>query len=279
MNSKSFHDSNDSNEPEKSKKELKASQVKKLVSILLWTSLVLSAAYSIVRIIITPYDAVPPETPRTQADYILMLVSCLAGMVVMGLPSMIEKRLKVIVPDGLTIAYFAFLYAGIFLGEVRNFFHLFPYWDILLHSFSGGLLAVLGIKLFSILNNCGRLEMHLSPALITLFGFCFAVTIGVVWEIYEFSADSILGMNMQKYMTVTGELLIGQDALRDTMVDLIVDVASALIVSVAGYFSVRKTQEEYHRERAAAYAAGEIDMPYEYCRPAQRSQTRDNSEK
>ena len=72
MNSKSFLDSNDSNEPDKPKKKLNASQVKKLVSILLWLSLVLSAAYSIVRIIITPYDAVPPNTPRTKAAYILI---------------------------------------------------------------------------------------------------------------------------------------------------------------------------------------------------------------
>lgn len=244
----------DSKEPEtKSDKKLNASTVKKIVSIFLWLSLFISAGYAIYRIIITAPDAVPPDTPRTHSDYILMLVSCIAGIIVMGLPSLTEKRLKVIVPDGLTVAYFIFLYAGIFLGEVQNYFHVFPYWDVLLHSFSGGLLAVLGFKLICILNDWDKLDMHLSPFFIALFSFCFAVTIGVIWEIYEFSADSLLGMNMQKYMTETGELLIGQAALQDTMKDFIVNVVAALLVSVAGFFSVKNKQSKYHNNLAESY--------------------------
>ncbi len=230
----------------KSDKKLNASTIKQIVSVILWLSLFVSSGYAIYRIIITAPDAVPPDTPRTQADYILMLVSCIGGIIVMGLPSFIGKKLKVIVPDGLTIAYFILLYAGVFLGEVQNYFHVFAHWDVLLHSFSGGLLAILGFKLICLLNDWDKLDMHLSPFFIALFGFCFAVTIGVIWEIYEFSADSLLGMNMQKYMTETGEKLIGQAALQDTMEDFIVNVVSAFIVSVAGYFSVKNKQRTYH---------------------------------
>jgi hypothetical protein len=85
-----------------------------------------------------------------------------------------------------------------------------------------------------------------------LFGFCFAVTIGVIWEIYEYSGDALLGMNMQKYMTESGEILVGQEALRDTMEDFIVNVASALIVSVGAFFSVRKKQRVFHNEIASS---------------------------
>ncbi|MDD4323658.1 MAG: hypothetical protein PHR78_06090 [Eubacteriales bacterium] len=230
---------------EKPEKKLNSAKVKKIVGLILWLSLFVSIAYAIYRIIITPADAVPPDTPRTQADYILMLVSCIAGLIVMDLPNFIEKKFEIIVPDGLTIAYFVFLYAGVFLGEVRNYFHLFPYWDVLLHSFSGAMLAVLGFKLISILNDWDRLDLHLSPFFIALFSFCFAVMIGVVWEIYEFTADSLLGMNMQKHSTEAGVPLVGQAALADTMEDFIINVLSALVISVAGFFSVRKKQRKY----------------------------------
>ncbi|MDD4541862.1 MAG: hypothetical protein PHR78_06870, partial [Eubacteriales bacterium] len=225
--------------------------------------------YAIYRIIITPADAVPPDTPRTQADYILMLVSCIAGLIVMDLPNFIEKKFEIIIPDGLTIAYFVFLYAGVFLGEVRNYFHLFPYWDVLLHSFSGAMLAVLGFKLISILNDWDRLDLHLSPFFIALFSFCFAVTIGVVWEIYEFSADSLLGMNMQKHSTEAGVPLVGQAALADTMEDFIINVLSALAVSIAGFLSVRKKQRKYRaavavRDRSSEGEEMPVQEVYEF---------------
>lgn len=233
-------------------KRFNSARIKKLVGWFLWITLIISTGYAIYRIIITPADAVPPATPRTLADYILMLVSCLGGLIVMGLPSLIEKRFKIIIPDGLTIAYFIFLYAGVFLGEVQNYFHVFKYWDVLLHSISGAMLAVLGVKLISVLNSWKRLDLHLSPFFVVLFGFCFAVTIGVIWEIYEYSGDALLGMNMQKYMTESGEILVGQEALRDTMEDFIVNVASALIVSVGAFFSVRKKQRVFHNEIASS---------------------------
>ncbi|NLV98574.1 MAG: hypothetical protein GX034_02130 [Clostridiaceae bacterium] len=243
----------DSNNSKRNKdKKFSSARIKNAAGWILWITLILSIGYSIYRIIITPADAVPPATPRTLPDYFLMLVSCIGGLIVMALPALIEKKFKIIIPDGLTIAYFIFLFAGVFLGEVRNYFHVFKYWDVLLHSFSGAMLAVLGVKLISVLNSWERLDLHLSPFFVVLFGFCFAVTVGVIWEIYEYSADTLLGMNMQKYMTESGQLLIGQEALRDTMEDFIVNVISALAVSVGAFFSVRKKQRIFHNEVAAS---------------------------
>lgn len=225
-----------------SEKKLNSSSVKRIVTIFLYLSLCVSSAYAIYRIIITPADAVPPFSPRTQADYVLMLVSSGAGMLVMALPSLIEKKFQVVIPDGLTIAFFAFLFAGIFLGEVQNYYHIFRYWDLLLHAFSSGLLAVLGFKLICIFNTWERLDLHLSRFFIAFFGFCIAVTIGIIWEMYEFGVDSSLGMNMQKHLTLAGTPLIGQEALTDTMTDILVNFASALLVSVAGFFSLKKLE-------------------------------------
>ena len=65
--------------------------------------------------------------------------------------------------------------------------------------------------------------MNLSPVFIAVFAFCFALAMGAVWEIYEFTMDSVFGTNMQKYMLDNGTALIGQAALQDTMKDIIVD--------------------------------------------------------
>jgi hypothetical protein len=67
----------------------------------------------------------------------------------------------------------------------------------------------------------------------------FAVLSGVVWEIYEFTADGLLGTNMQKFMRYGGEVMVGRDALLDTMYDLIIDLVSAALVGVFGYFSLK----------------------------------------
>jgi len=97
------------------------------------------------------------------------------------------------------------------------------------------MLGALGFSLISILNNTKEIDLELSPFFISLFAFCFAVAAGAIWEIYEFSVDSLLTLNMQKYMLEDGTPLIGQEALADTMKDLIVDAISALVISTAGY--------------------------------------------
>ena len=85
--------------------------------------------------------------------------------------------------------------------------------------------------------------MKLSPAFVSLFAFCFAVTLGVFWEVYEFTFDGILGINMQKFMLEDGTQLIGRAALFDTMKDLIVDMVGAFIVSLSGYFFMNEEKD------------------------------------
>ena len=78
-----------------------------------------------------------------------------------------------------------------------------------------------------------------------LFAFCFSVSLGSIWEIYEFSADGLFGMNMQKFMLADGTVLAGHAALADTMKDIIVDVLGSLLASVIGFFSIRKGKGWY----------------------------------
>lgn len=176
---------------------------------------------------------------RSISDYSLMFVQCLLGLVALHLPNIIKRRLKIEAPSFMLIMFTVFLYCAIFLGEVRSFYYKVPHWDSILHMFSGGMLGALGFSIISILNDTDEVTFTLSPVFVALFAFCFALTLGALWEIYEFSFDGILGLNMQKFMLENGTPLIGREALMDTMKDLIVDSIGAGIVTLMGYISLK----------------------------------------
>ena len=83
----------------------------------------------------------------------------------------------------------------------------------------------------------------LSPVFMALFAFCFAVSVGVLWEIYEYAFDGLLGLNMQKFMLADGTLLVGREALDDTMKDIIIDVFGSLAAAVVGYVSIKRQKK------------------------------------
>ena len=182
---------------------------------------------------------------HSDSDYLLMLMQCILGLVTIHLPSILERRLRFELPGLLYGFYIVFLYCAIFLGEVRSFYYLFPRWDSILHFFSSMMTGFFGLMVVTILNRDRHVSMNLSPLFVCLFAFCFSVTIGSLWEIYEFLGDGLFGLNMQKFMTAQGELLVGHNALRDTMKDIIVDVLGALLASVIGMISIRRGTRWY----------------------------------
>ena len=124
-----------------------------------------------------------------------------------------------------------FVYAAIFLGEMGQFYVRFWWWDTLLHSFAAVILGLLGFSIVYFLNKEAK-HSALSPLFVAIFGFSFAVMIGVLWEIFEFSMDYFFGFNMQKSGIV------------DTMTDLAVDVLGAFVVSSWGYLSLKGNFKE-----------------------------------
>ena len=123
----------------------------------------------------------------------------------------------------------------------------------------GAMLGALGFSLVSLLNEDKRVPMEMSPFFIALFAFCFALACGVVWEIYEFTLDGIMQLNMQKYALQDGTLIVGRAALLDTMEDLIVDTLGALAVCVVGYISLKKSRAR--KKKAEAEEKNERDLP------------------
>ena len=203
---------------------------------LLFITLIVSALYSLIRIVVPrPLTSSGLAYAHVRSDYVLMFIQCLLGLVVLSLPSILQRKLHMTIPNFIYIMYYIFLYCAIILGEVMNFYYVIPHWDVILHFFSGAMLGALGFILVSQLNDSEKIRVSLSPAFIALFAFCFALSCGAVWEVYEFLADGMLGLNMQKFITASGEVLTGHLALRDTMTDIIVDAAAALLISLIGY--------------------------------------------
>jgi small basic protein len=160
---------------------------------------------------------------------------------VMLLPNILGKRFDVRIPAEFEVLALVFVFAALFLGEVRGYYERFWWWDIALHTSSGFLLGILGFLLVYVLNENNRVELHMRPHFVALFAFLFSVAMGAVWEIFEFAMDQLLGMNMQKPM------FDDPSGLTDTMWDLIVDTVGALIISLLGWWHSKcKTQSFVH---------------------------------
>lgn len=212
----------------------------RIIAILVFATLLSSIIFISIAMAIAPSEPNPAEPyRRVKGDYVLMLLQCIVGVIAMLLPSLLKKTLNLVIPSKMMLLFAIFLYCAIYLGEVRSFYYNVPHWDTILHTFSGAMLGALGFSVINFLNKTDGVPMNLSPLFVVAFAFCFALALGVAWEIYEFTADTILHTNMQKFALESGELLTGREALMDTMKDLIVDTLGALVMSIFGYISLK----------------------------------------
>jgi uncharacterized membrane protein YjdF len=217
----------------------RSERVAVVMQVALFVTLVASVVYTAVHLGSAPVDSDEPGV-RVRSDYALMLIQGIGGLIVMFLPTVINRRFTLHVPTGMQIAYFVFLYCAIYLGEVRSFYYRFPSWDVVMHFFGGAMLGALGFLLVRLLSDAEHTRVKLSPNFVAFFAFCFALACGALWEIWEFTIDGLFGTNMQKFITDTGEVLVGREALRDTMEDLITDATAALLVTLTGYLGLRR---------------------------------------
>ncbi|MDY6916044.1 MAG: hypothetical protein SVM86_07000 [Candidatus Cloacimonadota bacterium] len=175
------------------------------------------------------------------------LLSAFMTLILFLIPNMFYKRTRLIIPPIFKIIILVFIFASMYLGEIHTFFYKIRWWDIMLHSTSAMLLGYIGFILIYALNKGRNIKVKLSPLFIAIFSFCFAVAIGVIWEIFEFGVDQLLGVNMQKARNL--EEVYGRFDTRlgviDTMRDLIVNSLGALFISIIGYFySKRKLKKD-----------------------------------
>jgi len=157
-------------------------------------------------------------------------------MAAMLLPILLKPHLAGHVPHEVQIFVIGFVFATLFLGEVRDYYERFWWWDLLLHGTAGLLLGILGFMIVYVLNENERVDMHMRPSFLALFAFCFSQAIGAIWEIFEFAMDELFGLTMQKPM------LGDASGLTDTMWDLIVNAIGAAIISLAGWRYLRRVR-------------------------------------
>ena len=200
---------------------------------------------------------------------------CILTLVLFLVPTFIERKIHVDLPDTLEIIIMLFIFAAEILGEIQAYYITFPYCDTMLHTLNGFLCAAIGFALVDILNRSERFSIQLSPIFLAITAFCFSMTIGVLWEFFECTMDQFFFLDMQKDTVVhtissvmldpaggnhptairdiTDVIVVTADGAQhplglggyldigilDTMKDLFVNFIGAVVFSIIGYFYVK----------------------------------------
>ncbi len=177
---------------------------------------------------------------KGKSDYLLMTVQCALGIAGMALPVYLDRKWQMNLPGYIFALFYVFLFCAVFLGEILSFYYLIRQWDTILHFFSGIMLCLLGFVMAGLLAK----RRMISPLFAAAFALCFSLSLGAVWEIYEYVMDGLLRMNMQKFKDDGQVLFSGRNALKDTMEDLIVDALSSVLTAGAGYICLNKKRAD-----------------------------------
>lgn len=196
---------------------------------------------------------------------------CLLVLALFMIPAFIQKNFGLELPSGLQIVILLHIFASEILGELACYYVQYQHWDTIMHTVWGFLCAAIGYSLVDILNRDSRESFKLSPVYLALAAFCFSMTVGVLWEFFEFAMDRIFLLDMQKDTVLTqissvmldktnsnipivvggisSASINGQElglggyldiGLYDTMEDLFVNFIGALVFSVIGFFGAKK---------------------------------------
>jgi hypothetical protein len=125
---------------------------------------------------------------------------CVGGLLFLAVPVVIQRRYSLRIPPFIYIGTAFLILAHFVMGEIYRFYDYIFLYDKVLHITGGVVIAMYG---FSIVNGFSKTDdgpIRLSPFFTGLFSFCFAATLLVLWEFFEYGVDSIWGFNMQRWM-------------------------------------------------------------------------------
>ena len=159
---------------------------------------------------------------------------CGLTLILMILPSILTKKLKIYLPSALEIVILCFIFAAEILGEISSFYITVPHWDTMLHTINGFLCAAVGFALVDLFNRDEHFTFKLSPLFLAVVAFCFSMTIGVLWEFFEFSADQFFATDMQKDTIVHQINTVELDATKTNKVVKIKNIDDVIIVHTDG---------------------------------------------
>ena len=169
-------------------------------------------------------------------------------IIIVFIPAILDKGTNLRIPHAMEIAFVGFCFSALVLGDLFDFYGKFRWWDIVLHGISGIMLGILGYEIISTFISTEKCRTPVSPIFISIWVVCFALAIGAMWEIWEYMADGLFGLNSQEYLASSGTFdestpLQGRDALTDTMEDMILDFVGAAIIGATSYHSSRRALE------------------------------------
>ncbi|MDD5931043.1 MAG: hypothetical protein PUC45_01080 [Oscillospiraceae bacterium] len=226
---------------------------------------------------------------------------CILALLLLYVPSWLQVRLHIELPPPLEITILCFIFAAEILGEVNAFYVVIPGWDTMLHTINGFLAAAVGFSLVMLLNDDERLTFDLSPFFLALTAFCFSMTIGVLWEFFEFGMDFFFHTDMQKDTVINAIYTVALDATRsnkvvgvkditdvvingeslglggyldigliDTMKDLFVNFIGAVVFSVTGFFYAKSKGSK--KTPAQNFVPSKKTAERDYLRQAQEAE-------
>lgn len=194
---------------------------------------------------------------------------CVLTLLLFMIPGFLNKRMNIVLPGTLEVIVLLFIFGAEILGEINEYYLLFDQWDDMLHVINGFLCAAIGFSMIDILNQNEKVTFSLSPIFVALVAFCFSMTVGVIWEFFEFGMDLFFKTDMQKdtilpmissvifnpegknvavMMPINSIVVNGVPwnyggyidiGLYDTMNDLFVNFIGAVIFSTIGYFYIK----------------------------------------
>ena len=204
--------------------------------------------------------------------------TCLLVLLLFLVPFVLEEKLKLEISSSLEIVILLFIFSAEILGELNAFYQKIPNWDTMLHTINGFIMGAIGFSLVNILNDSEKTKIKLSPFFLLVASFCFSMTIGVLWEFFEYGVDMILKTDMQKDTIITeissttfdpndenktytidiDDIVINGEewnyggyidiGLIDTMNDMLVNAVGAIFFSILGYLGLKsKKQEDYEK--------------------------------
>ena len=191
-------------------------------------------------------------------------------LILFMIPKVIEKKLGVSIPAGLEAVILIFIFSAEILGEINAFYVKIPIWDTMLHTTNGFLMAAIGFAMIDIFNRSEKFSIKMSPYFVAFVAFCFSMTVGVLWEFFEFSMDWFFQTDMQKdwilpaissvklnpsgenvpvKMAIDSVVINGQEwnlggyldvGIVDTMKDLMVNFVGAVVFSIVGVLYLKQ---------------------------------------
>lgn len=188
-----------------------------------------------------------PEIVGASLSNIFLIVLTGAALIV---PWFIEVKYKIDIPDTTEFLILLMLFFAVVLGFLHGYYEEVDGFDKITHTLSGVTIALVSFQVVFFLNRYEKINITMGPRFTAIFAYSFSLALLVIWEFYEFAVDTIKYMinpnttsNMQKYMWTNTPSVFPQDhGLYDTMMDLVVGGAGAIVVCVIGYYIIRNNK-------------------------------------